>query len=54
MNDNEAMIQDCLKRANKLNEWEHNFINALSEDADLNSLSARQEDLLEKIWERVT
>lgn len=54
MTDAEAMLEDCVKRESKLNEWEKGFIQSLSEMDDFGSLSAKQYETLEKIWERIT
>jgi hypothetical protein len=51
MTDAEAMIQDCIKRASKLTDWEHDFIYTLS---NLKNMTEKQYERLEKIWERVT
>lgn len=49
------MITDCMKRESKLSEWEKTFLDSI--DAQLgrgHSLTAKQIETLDKIWERVT
>lgn len=53
MNDTALMIDDCIKRESKLNQWEVNFIQSLSEK-DLNNLTQMQLAKLDEIWERIT
>ena len=50
-----ARVEDCQDRESKLNEWECGFI----EDMDAllakgTTLTPRQDDVLEKLWDRVT
>ncbi len=45
------MIQDCMNRDTKLNDWEINFISDL-EYCEV--LTDAQSAKLEKIWDRVT
>lgn len=45
------MIQDCLKRETRLSSWELNFINDIMFN---DSLSPKQAETLDNIWERVT
>lgn len=54
MTDAEAMLEDCNKRYNKLNDWEQGFIDSLNQLTDSGNLSYKQYETLEKIWERVT
>lgn len=54
MTDAGDMIDDCSKRYKKLTEWEKGFIDSLLELDDLASISGKQYETLEKIWERVT
>ena len=53
MTDAEAMIQDCLKRYSKLNDWERGFIDGVSEMKG-DDLTLTQYESLEKIWDRIT
>ena len=48
----ELMIEDCMKRETKLNEWERRFIQSISEQTY--KLTDNQLNKLETIWERVT
>ena len=45
------MINDCLNRQSKLDDWEVNFIDSIMDRA---VLSPKQTQKLEEIWERVT
>lgn len=54
MSDIDAMLLDCLKRLNKMNEWEQGFISALSAMDDKEDMSYKQYMKLEDIWEKVT
>lgn len=54
MTDADAMLEDCLKRYHKLNEWERGFIDSLSEMGDLDDITINQYERLETIWEKVT
>lgn len=45
------MIQDCLNRETKMNDWELNFINDIMFNDEL---SPKQAEKLEAIWEKVT
>lgn len=49
-----TMILDCEKRESKLNDWERQFIDSLSRQIENRSLSAKQAETLDRIWERVT
>lgn len=49
------MIDDCIKRESKLTEWEQNFISDISwHYEDKGSLTDKQYEKLEAIWERIT
>lgn len=49
------MLSDCMSRDLLLNEWETEFIGSLEKQLDNNrSLSIKQIDILERIWEKVT
>ena len=51
----ESMIEDCENRSEKLSEWELTFIDDISRQFDKSgSLSEKQLDKLETIWEKVT
>ena len=51
----ESQIEDCEKRSEKLSEWELGFIDSISKQFDkTGSLSQRQCEILDRIWERVT
>lgn len=51
----EQMIEDCEARQEKMTEWEQNFIDSVSHQIGHGkSLSGRQEQTLERIWNKVT
>lgn len=51
----QSMVDDCEKRSEKLSEWEAGFIDSVSVQLGRgNSLTAKQDETLTKIWERVT
>lgn len=51
----QQMIADCEHREGKLTEWEVNFIDSIALQVGRgNGLSPRQEETLERIWDRVT
>ena len=53
--DNLQMIEDCENRSEKLTDWELEFIDSVSRYTDKGGfLSPRQEQMLEKIWDKVT
>ncbi len=54
MDDNEAMIEDCLNRESRMTDWERGFIQSLGELNSIEDLSPKQLETLEKIWERIT
>lgn len=48
-------IGDCENRSDKLSDWELNFIDSISRQlSTTGSLSQKQLDTLDRIWERVT
>ncbi len=54
MSEIELMIQDCIKRQSKLSEWELNFIDSISHRYEhTQHLTVRQQEILNKIWERL-
>ena len=49
------MITDCENRESKLTEWEGEFFESVSEQLyERGSLSQRQAETLERIWEKCT
>ena len=54
MSEHQTMLDDCEARESKLTEWEAKFIASLQEQIAERSLSQRQVEILERIWERVT
>lgn len=51
----QMMIQDCEDRSHKLTDWETEFIDSISTQMGRGSgLSPKQEETLEKIWDKVT
>ena len=51
MTEEQQMIADCENRSHKLGEWELKFIDSISRQ---DSLSPKQSEKLEEIWEKVT
>ena len=58
MNDHDEhvqMVTDCENRESKLSDWERSFIDSLRNQLDRGrTLSAKQIDILNTIWEKVT
>lgn len=54
MTDAEAMLEDCLKRYSKLNDYERGVIDTINDHVGIKNINHEQYNLLEKIWERVT
>lgn len=55
MDDTEQLIADCEARETKLSEWEAGFVQSIREQFNRKgSLSEKQLETLEKIWEKVT
>lgn len=50
----QTLIEDCIKRQSKLNEWEKTFIHSIGEQIQTHQLTEKQITQLETIWERVT
>lgn len=49
------MIEDCEARDSKLSEWEQQFIDSIGRQLSrTGSLSPKQQERLEQIWERIT
>jgi hypothetical protein len=50
-----TMIHDCEQRCNQLTEWETTFIDSVGVQlANTASISPKQIEVLERVWERVT
>ena len=50
-----TMIEDCLKRDSKMSTWECEFMESIKEQLiSRGSLSEKQLDRLNEIWEKVT
>lgn len=48
-------IGDCETRSKKLSDWELNFIDSISQQLTrTGSLSEKQLEILDRIWEKVT
>lgn len=48
-------INDCENRSEKLSDWELQFIDSISQQlSKTGSLSSKQLETLDKIWEKVT
>ena len=55
LSDNQDMIDDCQLRESLLSEWEIDFIESIDTQLyQANSLSPKQVEILEKIWDKVT
>jgi len=55
MTEHEQLIEDCEERESKLSDWEREFIDSISRQlAAGRSLTDKQVEKLEAIWERVT
>ena len=51
----EQMIEDCENRSEKLTDWEAQYIDSLSMQVGKGKgLSPKQEEILDRIWEKVT
>ncbi len=48
------MINDCLKRSSSLSNWQYNFVESLAHQIQKYSISEKQYQILEKIWDKVT
>jgi hypothetical protein len=50
-----SMIEDCEDRSDNLSDWEADFVSSLRDQLETNgSLSPRQVEKLEQVWEKVT
>lgn len=55
MNEIEQMVYDCVQRESKLSDWERTFIDSISNRLEGGlSLTPKQSDTLNSIWEKVT
>ena len=56
MTEQEQMIEDCQQRESRLSDWERKFIDDIDQRLGVGgeSLSEKQADKLESIWDRVT
>jgi hypothetical protein len=51
----EQMVTDCENRESKLTEWEIGFVDSLRRRLDNGmGLTERQQEVLDRVWERVT
>jgi hypothetical protein len=49
------LINDCLDRFGKMSNWERDFIESIDDQfSEKKFLTTRQEETLNKIWEKVT
>lgn len=49
------MIEDCEKRESQLSDWERSYVDSLSRQVARGaSLSPKQQDILDTLWDRVT
>ena len=54
LDDYRTMIDDCSDRESQMSEWECDFIESIDEQLyDTKSLSTKQIDILNRIWEKV-
>lgn len=50
-----TLLDDCIKREERLTDWERGFVDSLSKQiADGRRPSAKQVETLDSVWERVT
>lgn len=50
-----VMIEDCMERESKLSDWERSFLDSIEMQMSKGkSLSPKQIETLDAIWERVT
>jgi hypothetical protein len=50
-----TMVEDCEQRESRLTEWEAMFIDSIKSQLQAGrSLTERQGDMLDSVWERVT
>ena len=55
MSETETLIEDCENRESQLSDWERGFIDSLKQQfAAGRTLTAKQSEHLDSIWERVT
>ncbi len=55
MTDDEQMVEDCMNRESRLNDWERTFLDSLASQLSSGlGLSPAQAEKLEEVWERVT
>ena len=55
MTEYQQMVEDCEKRESKLSDWESDFIDSLANRVCRgHTLTDKQAEKLQKIWERVT
>lgn len=55
MEEHQTMVDDCMKRDSRLDEWEHAFIDSIYHRlGDGKSLTDKQAETLDRIWEKVT
>ena len=55
MDEIETLIEDCLNRYERMNDWERDFMTSIREQYERRrKLTASQEDKLNDIWDRVT
>lgn len=50
-----TMVEDCEARESRLSDWERQFIDSIkSQLSDGKSLSQKQSDRLDEVWEKAT
>ena len=51
----QQLVDDCMDRQSQLNDWEISFLDSINDQvAEEGTLTDRQFEKLESIWERVT
>lgn len=50
-----TLVEDCIRRESRLSDWERSFVDSISDQlARGRSLTAKQIETLEEVWERAT
>lgn len=53
--EHQQLVEDCQARESRLSAWEHDFIASIAEQLGRGrTLSAKQANTLDEIWQRVT
>lgn len=55
MTEHEQMVEDCEQREDRLSDWERSFVDSVGKQLrDGRTLTAKQAEALDAIWERAT